>query len=212
MLQNEEFIEEADKRKWYMFLYESAKKKITTKLEILNDDFQRTHKYNPIEYIKARIKSPESISRKLIRNGYEDTLENMWNNIHDVVGVRLVCSFIPDIYTLQSMIGNQQDLKLIKVKDYIKEPKESGYKSFHMIVSLPVFSSFGEIRVKVEIQIRTIAMDFWASLEHKTAYKFEGKPPEYITKELRETAEMITELETKMLHLNEEIRKYEKLG
>jgi putative GTP pyrophosphokinase len=199
---------EIDEWEWLMFQYESAEKEIKTKLEILNDEFKRVHKYNPIEYIKSRIKSAKSISKKLQKNGYEVTIENMREYVQDICGVRLICSFVPDIYRLAEMIGQQTDLKVNIIKDYIKNPKESGYKSYHMIVEVPVFSSRGEVDVKVEIQIRTIAMDFWASLEHKIAYKFEGHAPVYITDELKECAGMISDLDDKMLHLNDQIRLY----
>ena len=164
-----------------MFLYNAALKEVATKLEILNDEFQHVHKYNPIEHIKTRIKSPESIVKKLKRYGFETSVENMVKEINDIAGVRLICSFTSDIYRLAEMIGNQSDLKVISIKDYIKKPKESGYKSFHMIVSVPVYLSDSVVETKVEIQIRTIAMDFWASLEHKIYYKLEGHAPDYIS-------------------------------
>jgi putative GTP pyrophosphokinase len=163
------------------------------------------HKYNPIEYIKKRIKSPESIVRKLRKDGYESTIENMINCINDIAGIRIVCSFTSDIYRLAEMIGRQNDLTVVSIKDYIKNPKESGYKSFHMLVTVPIFLSDRMVETKVEIQIRTIAMDFWASLEHKIYYKFEGNAPEYISKDLRACAEMVSELDAKMLQLNEAI-------
>ena len=125
--------------------------------------------------------------------------------INDIAGVRLICSFTSDIYQLAEMIGNQSDLKVLTIKDYIKNPKESGYKSYHMLVSVPIFLSDSVVDTKVEIQIRTIAMDFWASLEHKIYYKFEGNAPDYISRDLRECAQMVSELDDKMLSLNEAI-------
>lgn len=190
------------------FLYKSALKEVGTKLEILNEEFQHVHKYNPIEHIKTRIKTPESIVKKLKRNGHEATIENMVKYINDIAGVRLICSFTSDIYQLAEMIGNQSDLKVLTIKDYIKNPKESGYKSYHMHVSVPIFLSDSVVDTKVEIQIRTIAMDFWASLEHKIYYKFEGNAPDYISRELRECAQMVSELDDKMLSLNEAIQAY----
>ena len=163
--------EDVDSWKTIMFLYNSALKEVGTKLEILNDEFQHVHKYNPIEHIKTRIKTPESIVKKLRRYGYEISIENMVKYINDIAGVRLICSFTSDIYRLAEMIGNQSDLKVLSIKDYIKNPKESGYKSYHMLVSVPIFLSDSVVDTKVEIQIRTIAMDFWASLEHKMRYK-----------------------------------------
>lgn len=188
-----------------MFLYNSALKEVGTKLEILNDEFVHIHKYNPIEYIKSRIKTPESIVKKLKKGGHESTIENMVAYVKDIAGIRIVCSFTSDIYRLAEMIGKQNDLTVISVKDYIKNPKESGYKSYHMIVSVPIFLSDRVVDTKVEIQIRTIAMDFWASLEHKIYYKFEGNAPEYISRDLRECAEIVTNLDAKMLQLNEAI-------
>ena len=130
----------------------------------------------------------------------------MLRYINDIAGVRLICSFTSDIYRLAEMIGNQSDLKVLAIKDYIKNPKESGYKSYHMLVSVPIFLSDSVVDTKVEIQIRTIAMDFWASLEHKIYYKFEGDAPDYISRELQECAQMVSELDDKMLSLNEAIQ------
>ena len=197
--------ENVDSWKTIIFLYNAALKEVGTKLEILNEEFQHVLHYNPIEHIKTRIKTPESIVKKLHRYGYETSIENMVKYINDIAGVRLICSFTSDIYRLAEMIGNQDDLKVLSIKDYIKNPKESGYKSYHMLVSVPIFLSDGPIDTKVEIQIRTIAMDFWASLEHKIYYKFEGNAPEHISRELKECADMVSELDDKMLSLNEEI-------
>ena len=201
----QEFAEGIDSWETMMFLYNSALKEVNTKLEILNDEFVHIHKYNPIEYIKSRIKTPESIVKKLKRDGYESTIENMRNYINDIAGIRIVCSFTSDIYRLAEMIGKQNDLTVICVKDYIKNPKVSGYKSFHMHVTVPIFLSDRVVDTKVEIQIRTIAMDFWASLEHKIYYKFEGHAPEYISRDLRACAEIVSNLDAKMLQLNEAI-------
>lgn len=197
--------EDVDSWKTIMFLYNSALKEVGTKLEILNDEFQHVHKYNPIEHIKTRVKTPESIVKKLRKNGHEISIENMVKHVNDIAGVRLICSFTSDIYQLGEMIGNQSDLKVLAIKDYIKRPKSSGYKSYHMLVSVPIFLSDSVVDTKVEIQIRTIAMDFWASLEHKIYYKFEGNAPEYISQELRECAEMVSSLDEKMLSLNRAI-------
>ena len=196
-----------DSWKTVIFLYNSALKEVGTKLEILNDEFQHVHQYNPIEYIKKRIKSPESIVKKLKRSGYESTIDNMISYVNDIAGIRIVCSFTSDIYRIAEMIGRQNDLTVVSVKDYIKHPKESGYKSYHMLVTVPIFLSDRVVDTKVEIQIRTIAMDFWASLEHKIYYKFEGNAPDYISRDLRECAEIVSMLDAKMLSLNEAILK-----
>lgn len=188
-----------------IFLYNSALKEVGTKLEILNDEFRHIHNYNPIEYIKSRIKTPESIVKKLKRNGYESTISNMVDHVNDIAGIRVVCSFTSDIYRLAEMIGRQNDLTVVSIKDYIRNPKESGYKSYHMLVTVPIFLTDRVVDTKVEIQIRTIAMDFWASLEHKIYYKFEGNAPEYISRDLRECAGIVSKLDAKMLSLNEAI-------
>ena len=198
--------EDVDSWNTIMFLYNAALKEVGTKLDILNDEFQHVHRYNPIEHIKTRIKTPESIVKKLKRQGHESSVENMVKYVNDIAGVRLICSFTSDIYRLAGMIGNQSDLKVLSIKDYIKNPKESGYKSFHMLVSVPIFLSDSVVETKVEIQIRTIAMDFWASLEHKIYYKFEGNAPAYISRDLKECADMVSELDEKMLSLNEAIQ------
>ena len=197
--------EDVDSWKTVIFLYNAALKEVGTKLEILNDEFQHVHQYNPIEHIKTRIKTPESIVKKLKRYGYESTIENMVKYINDIAGIRVICSFTSDIYRIADMIRNQNDIKVISVKDYMKHPKASGYKSYHMLVTVPVFLSDRIVEVKVEIQIRTVAMDFWASLEHKINYKFEGNAPQHIKTELVECARMVSDLDARMLSLNEEI-------
>ena len=189
-----------------MLVYHAALKQINTKLEILNDEFQHVHRYNPIEHIKSRIKTSESIVKKLRRYGYESTIENMVKYINDIAGIRVICSFTSDIYRIADMLRSQSDVRVISVKDYIRHPKESGYKSYHMLVTVPVYLSDRIVDVKVEIQIRTVAMDFWASLEHKINYKFEGKAPEHIRRELVECAKMVSQLDARMLALNEEIQ------
>ena len=197
--------DDVDSWKTVMFLYNSALKEVGTKLEILNDEFKHVHSYNPIEHIKTRIKTPESIVKKLKRYGHEISIDNMIRYINDIAGVRLICSFTSDIYRLAAMIGNQSDLKVLTIKDYIKNPKDSGYKSYHMLVSVPIFLSDSVVNTKVEIQIRTIAMDFWASLEHKIYYKFEGNAPDYISEDLKDCADMVSMLDEKMLSLNNAI-------
>lgn len=191
-----------------IFLYQSALKEVGTRLEILNDEFQHVHKYNPIEYIKSRIKSPESIVKKLKRRNLESSIENMVQYVNDIAGIRVICSFTSDIYRIAEMLRNQSDIKILSVKDYIQNPKDSGYKSYHMIASVPIFMSDSVVDTKVEIQIRTIAMDFWASLEHKIYYKFEGNAPKYISSELRECAEIVSMLDARMLSLNEAIKRF----
>ena len=196
---------EVDNWNEVILVYSSALKQIETKLEILNDEFQHVHKYNPIEHIKSRLKTSESIVRKLKGDGHDATIENMVKYVNDIAGIRLICSFTSDIYRIADMIRDQKDIRVIAVKDYITYPKASGYKSYHMIVSIPVYLSDRTVDTKVEIQIRTVAMDFWASLEHKIHYKFEGDAPENIKNELVECARMVSDLDARMLSLNEEI-------
>ena len=198
--------DQVDQWRSVMFLYDSALKRVNTKIEILNNEFVNRYDHNPIEHIKSRLKTADSIVKKLKKDGYEVTIENMMDHLSDIAGIRIICSFTSDIYRLAEMIGNQSDLKVLSIKDYIKNPKESGYKSYHMLVSVPIFLSDSVVDTKVEIQIRTIAMDFWASLEHKIYYKFEGNAPDYISRELKECAKMVSELDDKMLSLNEAIQ------
>ena len=186
-------------------IYSAALKQLETKMEILNDEFQHVHQYNPIEHIKARIKTPESIVKKLKRHGYESTIDNMVKYINDIAGIRIICSFTSDIFRIVEMLSEQQDIHVVSVKDYITFPKASGYRSYHMIVTVPVYLSDRTIDTKVEIQIRTVAMDFWASLEHKIHYKFEGAAPDHIRGELVECAKMVADLDDRMLKLNNEI-------
>lgn len=197
---------DVDNWKEVILIYNSALKQISTKLAILNDEFQHVHRYNPIEHIKSRIKTSESIVKKLKRQGHESTIENMIQYVNDIAGIRVICSFTSDIYQIADMIRNQSDIKVISVKDYLQKPKPSGYRSYHMLVTVPVYLSDRIVDTKVEIQIRTVAMDFWASLEHKINYKFEGNAPTYIKNELIECSRMISELDQRMLSLNEEIQ------
>ena len=204
------YNDEAEEWSKAILLYDAALKEINTKLEILNNEFKLTHQYNPIEHITSRIKSPESIAKKIRRDGHELTLHNIVKYINDVAGIRIICSFTSDIYRIAAAITNQSDIKVLKIKDYIKDPKPNGYMSYHMIVSIPVFLSETMVDTKVEIQIRTIAMDFWASLEHKIYYKFEGNAPESIRKDLKECADLVAFLDRKMLLINEDIKKFSK--
>ncbi|MDE5865931.1 MAG: GTP pyrophosphokinase family protein [Lachnospiraceae bacterium] len=198
-----------DSWKEVTLIYNSALKQISTKLDILNDEFQHVHRYNPIEHLKSRIKTPESIVKKLKRHGYESTISNMVRYVNDIAGIRVICSFTSDIYQIAEMISNQSDINVISVKDYIVNPKPSGYKSYHMLVSVPVYLSDRIENTKVEIQIRTVAMDFWASLEHKIHYKFEGNAPDHIREQLVECSKIVSDLDTRMLNLNREIQQIE---
>lgn len=182
-------------------MYESALKEMETKINIISQEFELLYKYNPIEHIKTRIKSPESIVKKLKKKGLDVTYKNLLSGINDVAGIRIICSFIPDIYRMVEMFEQTPDIKIIRKKDYIKNPKPSGYSSYHLIALVPVSFSKGITYVKVEIQIRTIAMDFWASLEHKIKYKYDENLPKNISKELIECSKIVNKLDKKMSSL-----------
>lgn len=199
-------MEEVENWETLMFLYDAALRQVSTKIDILNEEFAHVHKYNPIEHVKSRIKEPRSIVKKLKRQGREVTLENMLKYINDIAGVRIICSFTSDIYRIADMLARQKDLTVLELTDYLIKPKASGYRSYHMLVTVPVYLSDGVVDTKVEIQIRTIAQDFWASLEHKIYYKFEGNAPDFISKELQSCAHIVAELDDKMLSLNEAIK------
>jgi len=196
---------QVDQWKSVMFLYDSALKEINTKIEILNNEFVHIYNYNPIEHIKARLKTPDSIVKKLKRYGYEVTIDNMVEKLNDIAGIRIICSFTSDIYQIAEMITKQSDVSVVYVKDYIKQPKPNGYKSYHMVVTIPIYLTDGAVDTKVEVQIRTIAMDFWASLEHKIYYKFEGNAPAYLQQELKACADVVNMLDGKMFSLNQAI-------
>ena len=191
-----------------LLMYDAVLKEISTKLEILNNEFKLAHQYNPIEHITSRIKSAQSIARKIRIKGKDLNVENIIKYVNDVAGVRIICSFTSDIYRIAKAIAKQDDVTVLQVKDYISKPKPNGYMSYHMIVAIPIFLSNDVVNTKVEIQIRTIAMDFWASLEHKIYYKFDGKAPDGIREELRECANIISFLDQKMLAINESVKNY----
>lgn len=196
---------QVDQWKSVMFLYDSALKEINTKIEILNNEFVHIYNYNPIEHIKSRLKTPDSIVKKLKRYGFEVTIDNMVEKLSDIAGIRIICSFTSDIYQIAEMISKQSDVTVLYVKDYIRNPKPNGYKSYHMVVTIPIYLTDGPVDTKVEIQIRTIAMDFWASLEHKIYYKFEGNAPAYLQQELKACADVVNMLDVKMFSLNQAI-------
>lgn len=198
---------QVDQWKSVMFLYDSALKEINTKIEILNNEFVHIYNYNPIEHIKSRLKTPDSIVKKLKRYGYEVTIDNMVEKLNDIAGIRIICSFTSDIYQIAEMITKQSDVTVLYVKDYIQNPKPNGYKSYHMVVTIPIYLTDGPVDTKVEVQIRTVAMDFWASLEHKIYYKFEGNAPAYLQQELKACADVVNMLDGKMFSLNQAILK-----
>lgn len=181
-----------------MMTYQCAIQEVTTKLEVLSQEMSVRYRRNPIETIKYRIKKPKSIAEKLMRNQLPVTLGAVSAHLNDVAGVRVICSFIDDIYTVANMLTRQDDIRLISVKDYIKAPKENGYRSYHMIIEIPVFFSDKKQYVRVEVQIRTIAMDFWASLEHHVKYKKDVPNPQEIASRLKKCADVIAATDTEM--------------
>lgn len=203
----EELYEQAGKME-ELFLYNRcAIKEIQTKLEILNDELAMKTKRNPIESISSRVKNPRSIMEKMQRKGFPLTVESVWENLNDVAGVRVVCSFIEDIYDVAAMFMKQDDIEVLEIKDYIKNPKPNGYRSLHLIVQVPIFLSDKTLPMKVEVQIRTIAMDFWASLEHQVKYKKGIPDAEAISAELKDCAETISATDTKMQDIYHKIQK-----
>jgi len=198
-------FDQVDQWKSVIFLYDSALREINTKIEILNNEFVHIYNYNPIEHIKSRLKTPDSIVKKLKRYGYDVTIDNMVEKLNDIAGIRIICSFTSDIYQIAEMITKQSDVTVVYVKDYIENPKPNGYKSYHMVVTIPIYLTDGPVDTKVEVQIRTVAMDFWASLEHKIYYKFEGNAPAYLQQELKACADVVNMLDKKMFSLNQAI-------
>ncbi|WP_339224417.1 GTP pyrophosphokinase family protein [Paenibacillus sp. FSL H8-0332] len=190
----------------FMMIYKFALAEMETKIDILKEEFQLLHDYSPIEHTKSRIKSPESIMKKMLRKNSELSLAQIRSSIKDIAGLRITCSFISDIYQVSAMLQNQDDLKVLEVKDYIKNPKPNGYQSLHLLIEVPVFMSDCQEHVCVEVQIRTIAMDFWASLEHKIFYKYSQAVPEHLTRELKNAADKAYELDLQMERLHREIK------
>ncbi|MBQ8636979.1 MAG: GTP pyrophosphokinase family protein [Clostridia bacterium] len=192
-----------------MTMYNCAIREVQTKFEVLNDDLSVRYSRNPIEMIKTRIKSPESISEKLKRRGYEVSIDSIVNNLNDVAGIRIICAFVDDIYSVADMLLRQDDITLIEIKDYIKNPKPNGYRSYHMIIEVPVFFADRKQQMRVEVQFRTIAMDFWASLEHSMKYKKNVENAEEIFAELKACADTISETDLQMMNIRKKINREE---
>lgn len=188
-------------------IYSAAIKEILTKLEILNDEFVTTHARNPIHTMKSRIKTPKSVAEKLMRKGYHLDVKSARENIDDIAGIRIICPYIKDIYVIRQLLEAQDDLEIVRETDYIKAPKPNGYRSLHLIINVPVFFSDHKETVKVEIQIRTIAMDFWASLEHQLRYKAPNKKdiPEDISAELKSCADIIAQTDIRMQDIHNKV-------
>lgn len=190
----------------FMLNYQFGIDEILTKINILRAEFQHTNEYSPIEHVTSRLKTVESIVGKMKRKGGPFTMAQIRETIRDIAGIRVVCSFIEDAYTIADALTQQQDITLLQTKDYIKEPKPNGYRSLHLIVEVPIFLSSTCVQVPVEVQIRTIAMDFWASLEHKIYYKFDNEIPAPLLDGLREAALTAGHLDVQMEQIHREVR------
>ena len=199
---------ETEKIELAMLKYKFALEMLETELNVLIKEFEFQNKYNPVEHIKSRIKAKEGAIKKLEKKGYDITLENLVNHVHDMVGVRIVCSFLSDVYNIVNILENSKQIVIKEKKDYISNPKDSGYTSYHFIVLVPIYLNNGTEYIEAEIQIRTMAMDFWASLDHKIQYKFSSDIPEEVKKEMYNCAVSIKKLDNKMMGLNEIVNKY----
>ena len=202
------FVEKSSKFEELMMMYRCAIREVQTKLEILNDEFKTKRQRNPIDTIRSRIIAPMKKKKKLRRRGYPVSIQSIADNLNDVAGIRVVCPFISDIYDVAKMLISQDDIEVMEVKDYIKNPKPNGYRSLHYVIIIPIFLSSGKEYMKVEVQIRTIAMNFWASLEHQMHYKqFENDEMPEIVNQLTDCAESIYHTDVRMQEIREDIHK-----
>jgi putative GTP pyrophosphokinase len=213
MLTNEQRAEQLRVMRWlrsevprFQMEYDFAIKEVLTKVTILQEEFMHLHQYNPIEHITSRVKEPDSLLEKIVRKQVRGDFAEIRRKITDIAGVRITCAFIPDSYTVLDALVKQDDVVTLKIKDYIKHPKPNGYRSLHAIIQIPIFMSTGKVDVPVEVQIRTVAMDFWASLEHKIFYKYDGNVPDHVAGDLARAAAMAWELDVKMDALHTEVR------
>ena len=193
-----------------MLKYNFALQLLETQFNILIKEFEFKNKYNPVEHMKSRLKTEKSIIDKLNKKGYEVTTKNMISHVHDIIGIRIVCSFLDDVYDIVDIIKSSKQFKIKEEKDYIKNPKSTGYMSYHLIVLVPIYLNETVEHVEAEIQIRTSAMDFWASIDHKVQYKFPSEIPEEVKKEMYNCSLDIRKLDEKMQQLNEFVNKYNK--
>jgi putative GTP pyrophosphokinase len=190
----------------FMMRYKFGIEEIVTKLSILREEFDHLREYNPIENVSSRLKNPDSIIEKMSRKECEPTFDSIAEKITDIAGVRVTCSFISDVYQVFDLLTSQSDVHVREVRDYIKTPKPNGYRSLHALVEVPVFLSDGQVPVLVEVQVRTIAMDFWASLEHKIFYKYQQDVPASLLAGLKDAADTAGELDTTMERLHTEVK------
>lgn len=200
--------EQRKELKRLLLKYTAALKTLETQISILIQDYEQQNNYNLVEHVKSRIKRLESAERKLVSRNYEVTVENIEKHVHDMVGVRIVCAFLSDVYKIVEMIEKSETIQVYAKKDYIAHPKESGYSSYHLLVYVPIYLLDGKEMVEAEIQIRTLAMDFWASLDHKIQYKFQGSVPKQVQDNMYKCAIDINDLDHKMLILNDKMQEY----
>ena len=196
-----QLLETAVEYKELRMMYACAIKEVQTKFEVLETEFKVRYQRNPISSIQTRLKSSSSIIEKMIRKGVPFSMENLEEQIQDLAGIRVICSYVDDIYALANALTSQDDITLLEEKDYIRNPKPNGYRSLHLIVSVPVFFSQQKRQIKVEVQIRTIAMDFWASLEHQMKYKREIPDQQHIVEQLKNCAEDIARVDREMMNI-----------
>ncbi|MDX2376696.1 GTP pyrophosphokinase family protein [Microbacterium sp. LRZ72] len=189
----------------FLLEYRFGLQEVETKISILRDEFEQTHAYTPIEHVSSRVKTPDSLAEKVARRGIDPSFDVIRQEITDVAGIRITVSFVADAYRLFDLLTQQDDITLRTVKDYIAHPKPNGYKSLHAIVEVPVFLSTGRVSVPVEVQFRTIAMDFWASLEHKIYYKYDRQVPDGLLASLKDAADTAAELDVRMERLHREV-------
>ncbi|MBO1751470.1 GTP pyrophosphokinase family protein [Actinotalea sp. BY-33] len=189
----------------FMLQYQFGIDEVSTKISILREEFRHLHDYNPIEHVSARLKSPDSLIAKVARKGCDPSFAAIRENITDIAGIRVTCSFTSDVYRVRDMLAAQSDITVLDVKDYVAEPKPNGYRSLHVLLEIPVFLSRSVVPVTVEVQIRTIAMDFWASLEHKIYYKYDKEVPDDVLADLREAAEQANRLDDAMEGLHRRV-------
>lgn len=190
----------------FMLRHRFAMEEVVTKLTILRDEFALMHDTNPIEHIASRLKSPDSLAEKMGRKGTLPTFDSIRETITDIAGVRVTCSFVSDVYRVHELLTSQADLTVLDVRDYIAAPKANGYRSLHLLLEVPVYLSDGPVPVTVEVQLRTIAMDFWASLEHKIHYKYRGAVPDDLAERLCDAADSAHALDARMEALHDEVR------
>ena len=205
MLIDEEYRELVSEYANIQYLYNAAIQFMNARLEALTNEFRISHQNNPIHHIQSRVKTPASIVRKLRKQGIPVSMTNAKKSLHDLAGVRVICCYIKDIFTIAELIKSQDDIQVITEKNYIAKPKPNGYRSFHLVVDVPVYLSKAKLYVPVEVQIRTTAMDFWASLDHNIHYKATSEVPPFVVDELKKCADIITETDYRMQQIAEAV-------